>query len=285
MRTCTIDGLRLGEKQFNWNDKLIIFHHTDSDENIANIHIVISEPYKINSFEDAISDEENQSQGEAFEMVAMFLSCYHLSNDFNMPKIITDTWASTDLEPFKTIHDVKFSGFKSNNKTEFDNNYSIEDTHNGLKNTIPLFEKLMSIPEEHRKAVSTALIMYQSARGTNETFLKFMGLVTVLEILFTLKNDSIRKRISSRTSALFFDDESKRIELNSKLRTIYKDRSDLVHGNTISLNPRSLYFKHYTFLLSIIFELLPKYIEKISQGKTKNEIIRYLDSLFYDDSD
>jgi len=52
MRTFTIDGLRLGEKQFNWNDKLIIFHNKDTDENIANIHIVIPESYKINSFED-----------------------------------------------------------------------------------------------------------------------------------------------------------------------------------------------------------------------------------------
>ena len=98
----------------------------------------------------------------------------------------------------------------------------------------------MSIPDEKRKAISIALIMYQSARATDEIFLQFIGLVIVLEILFSIDDGDIKKKIASRTSALYHNDESKRVELNAKLKEIYKDRSELIHGNTISLHLKLL---------------------------------------------
>ena len=127
--------------------------------------------------------------------------------------------------------------------------------------------------------------MYQSVRASDEIFLQFLGLVTVLEILFTFDDYGVKRRIASRTSTLYLNDDSQRMELNKKLREIYKDRNDLVHGNTISLNPKSLYHQHYDFLLPIVFQIFPMYIEIASKGFTRKEIAKHLDSLFYDDSE
>lgn len=285
LRTCTVDGINLGESIFNWNDRLVIFHNKGSDENIVNIHTVISKPYVVRTGGDSLTDEENQSQGEAFEIVSMFLACYHLTNDMNMPKIITGTWSGMDIKSFDSILDIKFTGFISQKKSSFDQIIPVEYTIEALNNTIPLFGKLMKLPEKIRRQISIALIIYQHARASDEIFLQFLGLVTVLEILFTFKEDSLRKRIASRTSALYLNDEAKRIELNGILRTIYKDRSDLVHGNTISLNPESLYHKHYDFLLPVVFQILPMYIDIAYWGGTKKHIISELDKMFFDDSD
>ena len=101
LRTFTIDGLNLDELEFNWKNRLIIFHSKGSNENIVNVHVVIPRPFKVRPMGEELSDEENESQGEAFEIVAVFLYCYHLSNDLNMPKIITDTWTGTDLKLYK----------------------------------------------------------------------------------------------------------------------------------------------------------------------------------------
>ena len=92
VRTCTVDGLNLGEARFNWNDQLIIFHNKESDANSSNIHVLIPSPFVLPKPEDPMTKEQNEGQGYAFETIAMFLACYHLSNDLNMPKIITNTW-------------------------------------------------------------------------------------------------------------------------------------------------------------------------------------------------
>jgi len=207
----------------------------------------------------------------------MFLACYHLTNDLNMPKIITKTWAGMNIEQVKSIHDIKFSGFISQDKTIFDHKYAVEDTIKALNNTKTLFDKIMSLSEKIREPISIALIMYQQARASDEIIMQFLGMVTVLEILFTFDETELKQKLAFRTSRLYYNDKSKRIELYEKLRQIYKDRSDLVHGSKITLNPESLYHKHYEFLLPIVFETLRYYVELLSDGKTKKEIIGILD--------
>jgi len=280
LRTVTVDGINLGDYVFNWNDKLIIFHNKDSDENIVNIHTVLSESYITRKLEDPVTDKELEQQGKAFEIISMFLACYHLSNDFNMPKIITKTWSAMNIDQIKSIQDVKFSGFISQDKTMFDQKYEIGYTIEALNNTRTLFDKVMTLSEKVRESISIALIMYQQARASDEIILQFLGMVTVLEILFTFDEPKLKKKFASRTSGLYYKDESQRIKLNENLKQIYQNRSDLIHGNKITLNPESLYHKHYEFLLPIVFETLKHYIKLLSDEITKKEIIKNLDKEF-----
>ena len=280
LRTCTVDGINIGELIFNWKDKLIIFHNKNSDENIVNIHTYLSDPYVDRKVEVRVTDEELEQQGQAFEIVSMFLACYHLSNDLNMPKIITKSWSAMKLEQIESIQDIKFSGFISQNKSTFDVFYKIEDTIKALNNTKTLFSKVMDLDEKSRKLMSIALIMYQQARASDEIMLQFLGMVTVLEILFTFDENKLKKKFASRISGLYYNDSLKRDELNKKLKEIYKDRSELVHGNKITLNPESLYHKHYEFLLLIVFQILKYYVQFLSENITKKEIIKHLDEKF-----
>lgn len=284
LRTFSIDGINLDDLEFNWNDKLIIFHNKESNDNIVNVHVILPEPYINRPLGEPVSEREFEQQGIANEMVSTFLACYHLTNDLNMPKILKTSWCATDIKQFETMEEIKTSGFISQEKTGFEQNIDKNYTLEALNNTKPLFEKLMNLPEKTRKQISIALIVYQNVRASDEIFLQFLGLITVLEILFVSNNEPKRKRASSRTSAFYKKDESDRIELNKKLREIYKDRNDLAHGSAVSLNPQSSYHKHYDFLLPIVFQILPSYIENLSQGKTKKEINKILDNIFFDDS-
>ncbi|MCE9653249.1 MAG: hypothetical protein K8Q89_09410 [Nitrosarchaeum sp.] len=279
LRTCTVDGLNIGDSRFNWNDKLIIFHNKGTDNNLVNVNVILPNPYRVRNLGDSISDEEFQDQGEAFDIVAMFLACYHLTNDFNMPKIIMHTWSATDLQPFDSINDVTFSGFIPQFKSRFENVISTDLTSSALQNTKPLFEKLMNLPKKNREPISVALIVYHKARSSDEIFTQFLDLVTVLETLFTENDGETKYKLALRTCIFYENDTLKRKELFEKLRTVYRDRSDLIHGNKISLNPHSVYHKHYEFLLPIVFQILIKYIKILSNDVAKKDIVKMIDDM------
>ncbi len=81
LRTCVIDGLNLGNYEFNWKNRLRIFHSEGMSENIVNAHILIPRPYNPKQIDGGrLTDEENMDQGEAFEIITIFLSCYFLVN-------------------------------------------------------------------------------------------------------------------------------------------------------------------------------------------------------------
>ena len=284
LRTCTVDGLNLGESIFNWNDKLIIFHNKDTDKNIVNIHTIIPSPYRTKTYDEPLTNEENEDQGDAFETVTMFLACYHLMNDLNMPKIITHTWSAMNLELINSIDDVKFSGFVSPLKSSFDVTISVDTTLDALNKTKPLFEQLMNLPKKVREPISVALIFYQKSRASDVVFTQFLDLVTVLETLFTENDGEQKQKFASRTSIFYERDTTKRIELFEKLRIIYKNRSELVHGNKISLNPHSVYHDHFEFLLPMVFKILSTYIGILSDGHTKKDIINLIDKEILDKS-
>lgn len=277
LRTCIIDGLNVGENRFNWENRLIIFHNKETDDNLANTHILLPTPYYNRKMGEELTDQENESQGEAFEILAMFLTCYHLANDLPMPKIINHTWSAMDLSQIESIEQVQSSGFILRFKSQFETVATPEQTVQWLNDATPLFEKIMGLPNKDRSRLGVALKVYQKSKRSDEIFTQFLDLVTVLESLFTENDGEIAYKFALRTSYFIESDGIKRFDLFQKLRKIYRDRSHLIHGNELSLNPNSIYHEHVMFLSPIVFRIIPKYIELLTSRNNKKTIIEMLD--------
>lgn len=279
LRTCTIDGLNIGNNWFNWNDRLIIFHNKEEpDKNLSNVHVLMHSPYPDHeTINGEIQPIPNQKQGDALETIVKFLVCYHLTNDFPMPKIIAGTWTSTNLESFHSIDQIKTSGFIHNIKSTIQL-LAENDVCNGLNATRTLFEKIMRITEKNREPLTIAMIFYYNSKHSEQIYSSFLDLVAVLETLFTENDGEVRYKFSLRTSIFMESDPEKRYALFEKLKKIYKDRSELVHGDDITLNPYTKYHQHVSFLTPLVFETLHKYIE-LSSSLTKKEIIKQIDKI------
>lgn len=280
VRTCTIDGLNVGNYRFNWNDRLIIFHNKEeSDKNLSNVHVIMSKPYQHTQIVNgSLVPEANRDHGEALETIVKFLVCYHLTNDYTMPKILTQSWMASDLKPINSLEQLNTSGFIHYSKSTI-TALSENDVCNGLDATRSLFEKVMRITEQNREPLTIAMIFYYNSKHSGERYSSFLDLVAILETLFTENDGEIKYKFSLRTSIFVESDPEKRQILFEKLKKIYKDRSELVHGDDITLNPHTVYHEHVSFLTPIVFETLLKYIELSSKNLTKKEIIKQIDKI------
>ena len=279
VRVCSIDGLNIGNTRFNWNNRIIIFHNEESESNLANVQLIFDTPYRYKKVAGDLPDEENQDQGKAFELLSIFLTCYHLANDLPIPEIMMNTWSAMNLENIESIDNIKFTGFIQHGKSKFDTVIDSDYVHDALNNTSPLFEKVMNVPEQRRKPLTTALTFYHLSKHAKHSFTKFLDLVTVLESLFTENDGELKYKFALRTSLFHENDPVNRKKLYTNLHQIYKDRSNLVHGNYISLNPKSMYDERIEYLTPIIFNVFPKYIEYMSSGLSKKDILKLIDNM------
>jgi hypothetical protein len=280
LRTCSIDGLNIGNYRFNWKDKLIIFHNKEEpDNNLVNIHLHMPRPFSpIKTVNGEIASDENRDHGEALETIVKFLVCYYLTTDYAMPKILMGSWSVIDLKHFNSIDQVTASGFIHHSRSTI-SVFSEGSVCDGLKDTIPLFEKVMDITTRNREPLTVAMIFYYNSKHATEIYSTLLGLVTVLETLFTENDGETKYKFSLRTSIFVEDDPEKRLELFEKLKKIYKERSELVHGDDVSLNPTTVYHDYVTFLSPIVFDTLARYIELLSNNLTKKEIIKQIDAI------
>ncbi|PIY89689.1 MAG: hypothetical protein COY74_05295 [Nitrosopumilales archaeon CG_4_10_14_0_8_um_filter_34_8] len=155
----------------------------------------------------------------------VYLSGMSFSNKDDLPKLIK--------------HPLGYHSWIKSKKEKF----SVNDNLNFLNKTLPMFEKVMTIIEKSKKELDPlkiALLIYQKAILKKDILQDFIILVTVIETLLCDK-ENLSYKFAMRTTLLIEPDISKREELYTLLRKIYKARSDLVHGNDVSMFPYDTY--------------------------------------------
>jgi len=104
--------------------------------------------------------------------------------------------------------------------------------------------------------------------------------VTVLESLVCENEGELKFKFALRTTLLVEKDVNKRKPTFETLKEIYNYRSKLVHGSDISFDLFSEDDYGVVFWLEIISKhALLEYIELVSSGLSKKEIIAKLDAM------
>lgn len=281
IRTVLIDGLHIEDYIFNWNDRLLITHLDNSDRNIVNAHIVLPYPFKVQEKPSdlfTISDEENKIRGEVLEFITLFLASYHLVNrPIPCPIILQSGWMSHDRPNDKPLIEYAQSGFSNTQKSTV-LPVSKEHAIHALNSTIPFFEKVMEICENKNNSLKVALLTYHRAgNSSSDDITNLIDMITILESLFTRNDGEVSFKLALRTAIFVEDDISKRKNVFELLRIAYKKRSDLVHGNDMTLDPKSVYHEYQMKIYPIIQTALVKYIQLLSEGKNKNKILESID--------
>ena len=267
-----IDGLNVSDDGYDWKNRLIITNGRKHDQCLANVFVKV----KNGITEGGIKQSENF--GESQEIAAIFLSCYQLITNSRMPKIIENTGGGTEIDE-QSISSTDFPLSMGDSRDPPSNRISIDETMSNIQKTIPLFDTVMNIIDSKSKhRLDTSLVMYYRSWRHIFAVENFLNLVTSLEALFS-EGTEIRQTLSLRTAIFTETDVTKRKELFEYLKKMYKDRSNLVHGRDVSLNPLSDYTMHEVSLRKIVRKSLINYIDLASKGKTKKEIIVHIDDL------
>lgn len=80
------------------------------------------------------------------------------------------------------------------------------------------------------KRLDRALFFIVMARMMSILPIKILSYCTALECLFTIGSSEINHKISERTAILLGDTREKRIKIYTLIKTAYKYRSELIHG-------------------------------------------------------
>jgi len=268
----------MGKEKFVWNDKLMVTAAGIEGGNVAEIRIFIDRPFpEINksSFDSGIDIE-------GIILLNVFLSCFRLINnhlDLILNQRESSGYSVTDVEDFKLnlqatmLHRVDSDLPK----------HSVEDCKKYLKNTIPLFEKIVKNIEfkQNKSKNPLAISLSLFERIKNEDDLKsIVDYVVVLESLLCENEKNLKLKIASRTSSLIQTNSKDKSSVFEFLKEIYHIRSELIHGSDISFDSFSEEFTGARMQLEkIVRSALLEYIDLVDSGLTKKQIIKQLDSI------
>jgi hypothetical protein len=280
-RTFYVEGINLGDERFIWNDKLMFMDAGTKSGNVAEVHVLINRPImKSDEISRNYLDQHHIDTKEGKHILSIFLACYRLSIErMHYPKI-NDSMSGG--HPIKNIED--FRTYKRNNnpfvncKLEAE---SIEDNIRDLKNTIPLFEKVMKHIQFNQKKANPLLIalpLYQRITGFDiEDVIDYC---TILESLVCENESELKFKFALRTALLIEMPDMDRKEVFEFLKNVYNIRSRLVHGTEISLQMYSSENTNIIFnLQNIVAIALVEYIELVNSGFSKKQIIEKLDHM------
>lgn len=283
LRQYWIDGIDVGNHVINWNDRVFFGRHKTFPKNISNANVLI--PFQRKNFDGRPVEEwakdESRHDSTALWYILLFFSCYHLvNNTLQMPKIAKTMMSA--IHPVVQKNAAKIyaqSGGIPNIETNR-NILSVEKSTKAMKRTLPLFKKVMKIYESKPNNVHSiiiALILYQRAVEEDDHLVSFLHLVMALESLFSDGQGEITYKFSLRTSNFVESQITKRHDLFEKLKIAYRYRSDLVHGDDLSLDRFGKYNEQRYFLLKIVQKTLLKYIPMALSGKSKKQIYKEID--------
>lgn len=292
LRQFLIDGVNLGDEIVHWNDRVIFGRHKSAPENITTASIIIPQLEKISGDGkslDLYATEMSRDDALALFPLTVFFACYHLVNSnmqkpiieqskFQMP-IIAKSMSSaiTPVEIKNAAHIFGGSGVIPNRQS-IRNKLSNEESTKAMKETLPLFDKVMSIynGELRLDELTIALSVYQRAIQEGDHLKDFLDLVIVLEALFSEGDGEISHKIAERTSIFSESDVKNRKDTFKKLKKIYNARSQLVHGKDLSFDRFGEYHSFKVSLIPIVQSSLFHYIEERSDGKSKDAILDHL---------
>ena len=283
--TVEIDGLNLGDKIFNYKNKLFFSHSKTHAENISSAFVLIDRPLSIGEGGQAWESEENRQRAkdaeDALNMISIFLACYNLVNEFHTLKIVFDSPSGFTINREEEIMLWVKSGGPSHLLESHKPKLSEAKTINSLNRTIPFFEKVGTIQSRSKKelnALQTALINFQRSIQNEDTQQDLLRLVTSIEAILGSKKNQ-RKIFASRASKFIESDGIKQKQIFDELYKLYKVRSKTTHGEITSSYPYNEYLKFKLYLEPIARKVLVKFIELGAKGKKLNEILKEIDKI------
>lgn len=287
LRNMMIDGLSMPDKDYNWDN---LFYITPigvlhDKKNFGMAYLLLDKPLTVpqdgelieNYFRDA--DEQNST---ILYYTTLFLACYHLIDYKTMPRIVWRNSSSVTIhDPIKDVPIHLRSGGVPNVESQLPMR-DPKEVEIVLDKTYPLFQKVLAISKTKRKKgkenpLIVALIVYQLTMEKSESIRNFLDFITILEALFTSSDGEISYKLSLRTSVFLQTDPEKRRILFDIMRDAYNKRSALVHGDDITLKTYSSYSTYKNQLEPLARESLIKYIDLMSNGKSKEDILKEID--------
>jgi len=282
-----IDGINLDERIVNWNDKVFFGRHKElHPENISfgfTLFEKTSDVYDGQSMDDA-AKVWSKDDAQGLLPILTFFACYHLTNpDQQMPKISKSTGIAVEFdklpENIATTY-AHMGGIGPDIKTKR-NKMSYDDSYQRMSATLPLFDKTMQkqTSEFSMNPLIIALLIYQRAMEEDDHLKDFLDLVIVLEAMFNDRTGNVSFNIRKRTSNFCGDTVEEKKEIFEKIKKVYNARSDLVHGENLTLDRYGEYHTFKTYLKPVVQKCLLKFIEKTYQGMTKKQINEELDEM------
>ena len=263
--TFAVDGLNIDDNGFRWKERLML---TNSKRKYPNIALA------------AIINEEGVDYSESVEsahhFLNLFLACYQLTNTSNpipMPGFVIKHWTGDEsFEAFVRGESYPYEYVSSTPKLHE------TDVMRNLQQTLPMFEKVISVVESGKvPGLETALGMYYRSVITMESIEDFIGMVTVLEALFS-DGEELKYKLALRTALMIKDKMSYSRVIFDEVSKIYKKRSELVHGDIIPIRFRKELIPLKMAATTYAKFSLLGYVELAAKGMTKKKIIEMLDN-------
>jgi len=285
MREVVVDGLNLGDKIFNFKNRLFFAQPKEAHENISNAFVFLDRPLVQGMGGQAWESEENQQNAEDMEdvlkVVGTFLGCFSLVNpDRNLEIVFRSSMASTLYKPEEIEPWLKTGGGIHSHINTRKRQISEKESLKFLNETTPLFEKVSTILDKSKKKkinpLQVALLVYHQSLQKHDILNDFLGLVTVIESLLCNIED-LRFKFAQRATLIYESDPLKRKYMFDRLSEIYGMRNNLVHGTVTSMYPYVTYLKAIQELEPIVKKILLQYIELAYEGKDKQAIMDHID--------
>ena len=279
-----IDGLNLKDQPFQCNE-ILFFSSGVVKENFASASVVIPKRQDLDIedlFENPFAVASYLAQGEALQIISLFLASYYLSNITSMPIVMKSASVIMSLTSLDNVFETYSRGGVGIPSDSTRQKISQEKTIENLKNALPLFQKIFSISKQKSKKgkenpLTVSLLFYQRAMERGDFLKDFIDLVTSIEALLGDSKGELRFKFAMRSAIFTEPDSSKVKDRYNFLKDVYDARSDLIHGTDIRLDIGSDYFVLKNKLEPIAKDVILNYINLVSQGKDKLAIIDYID--------
>lgn len=287
LRNMMIDGLNMPDKNYNWNDMFYLTPVPPEHKkpNFGMAYVLLDKPMAIPEHE-ALMENYFQDMDEQNSIVlyytTLFLACYHLTDPKIMPRIVWRTSGGVSIHD--PIEDVKIH-LRYGGVPEVLTQLPLRDPteiQTSLDKTSPLFDKVLTISKNKGKKgkenpLIIALIVYQLTMEKVEILRNFLDFITILEALFSTNDGELSYKLALRVSFFIESDPTKRRDLFDMIRDAYDKRSELVHGSDTTLRHYSTYLEYRNKLEPCVRDSLLQYIDLMSKGKTKVDILKDID--------
>lgn len=262
-----VDGLNVDENGFNWKNRLILTNNAKKTPRIALAVVLVDK-----------KEDLNETQEVAYHILTLFLTCYQLLHEINPYVLNGFVYTSKNFPSEESVFPYA-SGLAYSTHYEPQVQPELEsEVMAKIQTTLPTFETVMTVVDSRKMpSLETALVMYNRSFKTMESIEDLIGMVTVLEALFSDSNSEITYKVALRTAIMIKDKMTNTRDTFDMVKEIYDKRSKLVHGSMVPIRFRKelipLRMRAETYAsLSLL-----NYIELVGKGMSKNEIIKMLD--------
>lgn len=262
----TAFGLRRIYETAKLNDNLDVAILNKVEEvNYGNVNLKNGEGWFVGdkNIEDIIFDHEN----EEIDYVDKKMRIVRLysENSFNIKELLINTEVinkSTNKIIYNHNSKIPFPDriLGNINKLSLPNKDEI-DSINSFISKIDLDFKNSKFSS---KVLSSAAFLYDQSYTSPVTTLRFMVCVIGLESLLVDGNNELSYRLSRNCAMLLSSNTDEYLELLSKMKKIYKKRSDYVHNGVVKSLEEDEVVETRNILRNVIFKIIKKNVSQES---------------------